>query len=308
MTQSIVWIIQILCIPALSPLALGGIRKIKAAFQNRKGAGVLQPYRDIWKLLHKDEVISADASWIFRFAPLAIFSITLVVGASVPVFASFVENGFTSDILVIVYLLATATFFVALAGMDTGSAFGGFGSSREVTVAALAEGGLILSLLTVALMSGTGNVFAIAQKISSADLASLLPAFFAFAGFFVVLLAENKRFPFDNPSTHLELTMIHEAMILEYSGKRLALIEWASANKLMIFIALGANLFFPWGIAHDAGGMAIVIAVIAFAAKALALCVSVAIVESVIAKLRFFRLPDVLFVSFILSVIAIGLI
>ncbi len=299
---------QIVCIPALSPLAIGVIRKIKAAFQNRKGASVLQPYRDIWKLLHKDEVISTDASWIFRFAPLAIFSITLVVGASVPIFASFLANGFTSDILVIVYLMATATFFVALAGMDTGSAFGGFGSSREVTVAALAEGGLILSLLTVALMSGTGNVFEIAETISSAELTSLLPAFFAFAGFFVVLLAENKRFPFDNPSTHLELTMIHEAMILEYSGKRLALIEWASANKLMIFIALGANLFFPWGIAHDAGIIAIAIACIAFAVKALAFCVSIAVVESVIAKLRFFRLPDVLFVSFILSVIAIGLI
>lgn len=299
---------QIVFIPALSPLALGVIRKIKAAFQNRKGASVLQPYRDIWKLLHKDEVISSDASWIFRFAPLAVFSITLVVGASVPVFASFLANDVTSDILVIVYLMASVTFFVALAGMDTGSAFGGFGSSREVTVAALAEGGLILLLLTVALMSGTSNVFAIAETISSADLASLLPAFFAFAGFFVVLLAENKRFPFDNPSTHLELTMIHEAMILEYSGKRLALIEWASANKLMIFIALGANLFFPWGIAHDAGIVVIAFAVIAFAAKALALCMSVAVVESTIAKLRFFRLPDLLFVSFILSVIAIGLI
>ncbi|MEK7488107.1 MAG: NADH-quinone oxidoreductase subunit H [Patescibacteria group bacterium] len=308
MTQSIIWIMQIVFIPALSPLALGVIRKIKAAFQNRKGASVLQPYRDIWKLLHKDEVISSDASWIFRFAPLAVFSITLVVGASVPVFASFLANDVTSDILVIVYLMASVTFFVALAGMDTGSAFGGFGSSREVTVAALAEGGLILSLLTVALMSGTSNVFAIAETISSADLASLLPAFFAFAGFFVVLLAENKRFPFDNPSTHLELTMIHEAMILEYSGKRLALIEWASANKLMIFIALGANLFFPWGIAHDAGIVVIAFAVIAFAAKALALCMSVAVVESTIAKLRFFRLPDLLFVSFILSVIAIGLI
>lgn len=299
---------QIVCIPALSPLAIGVIRKIKAAFQNRKGASVLQPYRDIWKLLHKDEVISADASWIFRFAPLAIFSITLVVGASVPLFASFLANGFTSDILVIVYLMAAATFFVACAGMDAGSAFGGFGSSREMTVAALAEGGLILSLLTVALMSGTSNVFAIAETISSAELTSLLPAFFSFAGFFIVLLAENKRFPFDNPATHLELTMIHEAMILEYSGKRLALIEWASANKLMIFIALGANLFFPWGIAHTAGVMAIAFAVVTFLIKALVLCVSIAVLESVIAKLRFFRLPDVLFVSFVLSVIAIGLI
>ncbi|MBI5912919.1 NADH-quinone oxidoreductase subunit H [Candidatus Azambacteria bacterium] len=308
MTLGILWTMQILCIPALSPLIIGVIRKIKAVLQNRKGASVLQPYRDIWKLLHKDEVISADASWIFRFAPLAIFAITLVVGASVPVFASFMANGFTSDILVIVYLMAAATFFVALAGMDTGSAFGGFGSSREVTVAALAEGGLLFSLLTVALMSGTSNVFRVAETIASAELTSMLPAFFAFAGFFIVLLAENKRFPFDNPSTHLELTMIHEAMILEYSGKRLALIEWASANKLMIFIALGANLFFPWGIAHDASMVALAGALVAFAIKALAFCASIAVVESVIAKLRFFRLPDVLFVSFILSVIAIGLI
>jgi len=303
-----VWIIQLLLVPALSPLGIGVIRKIKAKLQNRRGAGIFQPYKDLWKLLHKDEILSNDASWIFKFAPFVIFAVTLVVGASIPLLASFLPNTATSDMLVIIYMLAICTFFLALAGMDIGSAFGGFGSSREMTLSALAEGGLIFSLLTLAIISRTSNLFGISHAIISAYGNSFLPILLAFSGFFIVLLAETARFPFDNPATHLELTMIHEAMILEYSGKRLALMEWASANKLLIFASLGANLFFPWGMANGLDINAILISVPAFAVKLLVFYASIAVIESCMAKYRFFRLPNLLIISFILNVFAIGLI
>ncbi len=303
----LIWIIQLILAPAASPLCVGFIRKIKAKFQNRQGASVFQPYRDLWKLMHKDEVVSKDASWIFRIAPVIVFAVTLTVGASIPLFASFLRNAWTSDLLAVVYTLAFGTFFLALAGMDAGSAFGGFGSSREMTVSALAEGGFIFSLLTVALVSGTSNLFAIAGAGLLGRGEYFLPIILAFAGFFIVLLAETARFPFDNPSTHLELTMIHEAMILEYSGKKLALMEWASANKLFIFAALGVNLFFPWGMAPNATAGAITAGILFFLIKVFAVCVVIAVIESSMAKYRFFRLPDLLMTAFILNIVAIGL-
>jgi len=307
-TTIILSIAQFIFVPALSPALVGLIRKLKARFQNRQGASIFQPYKDIWKLFHKDEVISKDASWIFYTAPFIIFAVTLVVGASIPVFASLTPHMPTSDILVIVYMLALGTFFLALAGMDTGSAFGGFGSSREMTISTLAEGGLVFSLLATALIHGTTDVFSIAASDVSQDLLSFLPVVLAFMGFFIALLAETARFPFDNPATHLELTMIHEAMILEYSGKKLALLEWASANKLMIFIALGSSLFFPWGIASTLAFHTIILGVVVFLAKAFVFCLAIAVIESSIAKLRLFRLPDLLLFAFILSAIAIELI
>ncbi|MFA5792749.1 MAG: NADH-quinone oxidoreductase subunit H [Candidatus Gracilibacteria bacterium] len=303
----ILWLVQIILVPALSPLGVGLTRKMKAKLQNRKGASVFQPYYDLWKLFHKDEVVSKDASWVFNIAPTIIFAVTLFVGASIPLFASFLGNALTGDMLVIVYTLAIGTFFLALAGMDTGSAFGGFGSSREMTISALAEGGFIFALLTVALRGNSTNVFTISETALSSFSYDSLPIILAFLGFFVVLLAETARFPFDNPATHLELTMVHEAMILEYSGKKLALLEWASANKLLIFATLGTNLFFPLGIAQSADPKAILIGVIAFLVKVFVVYVVIAMIESCMAKFRFFRLPDLLIVSFILSCVAIAL-
>lgn len=302
-----IWTIQILCVPASSPLAVGIIKKIKARLQNRTGASIFQPYRDIWKLLHKDEVVSRDASWIFLYAPFIIFAITVVAGSSIPLFTSILRNALTGDLLMLVYLLAAGTFFLALAGLDTGSAFGGFGSSREMTVSVMAEGGLILTLLAMAFRVGTTNLFAISNAALFSSDQSLLPVILSFGGFFIVLLAETARFPFDNPATHLELTMIHEAMILEYSGKRLALMEWASANKLLIFIALGANIFFPWGLAGGATAGTLFWGLAAFVLKIILFCGAIGVIESTIAKFRFFRLPDLLFVSLILGAIAIGL-
>ena len=254
--NTLFFILQLIAVPALSPLLIGVIRKVKAVLQNRVGADVLQPYRDLWKLFQKDEVISSEASWVTRYFPIVIFSITVLIGAAVPLVTSLPteivlgEWLFTlapvSDFIVIVYLFALSTFLLVLIGMDQGSAFGGFGSSREMMVSALAEGGLFFSLLTVSIAAQTGSVTEMVAGLGLLPLPVLLPLLIAFIGFFLVLLAENARFPFDNPATHLELTMIHEAMILDLSGKRLALMEWAAANKLMIFIALVANRFFPW--------------------------------------------------------------
>lgn len=308
MTSFFVWTLQWLLIPVLSPLCIGITRKIKAQLQNRKGASIFQPYRNVWKLFHKDEVISKDASWIFRSAPLIIFSITLVIGASIPLTTTAIANSFIGDFLVVVYLLALGTFFLALAGIDVGSPFGGFGSSREMMVAALTEGGLILSLFTLAFLSHTTNLFLIAERIPLLPFSNLTPIFLAFMSFCIVLLAETSRYPFDNPSTHLELTMIHEAMILEYSGKRLALLEWSSANKYLLCIAIGSQVFFPWGITHTLDFSALMLALLLFFIKVCVFCIIIALLESTIAKLRIFRLPDLLFTSFIISVVALGLI
>lgn len=308
MNTILIWILQLILIPLLSPLFIGLTRKAKAKFQNRQGASIFQPYRDLWKLLHKDEVISTDASWVFKAAPYIIFTTTIIIGVSIPLFSTALLNGFTSDFLVIIYLFALGTFFLALSGMDVGSAFGGFGSSREMLVAALTEGGLLLSLLTLALISKSTDLTIISGTIAILPFFNFVPIILAFLSFATSLLAETGRYPFDNPSTHLELTMIHEAMILEYSGKRLALIEWAAANKYLIFIVLGANLFFPWGISASLGLTSILIALGALMVKALLFCIGIAALESSIAKMRLFKLPNVLFTSFVLSIIALGII
>lgn len=307
LTGILFWILQVMLVPVLSPFFIGVTRRIKASLQNRRGASVLQPYRDLWKLFHKDEVISRDASWIFRMAPFLVFAVTLVIGASIPLVSTALSNKLTGDFLVIVYLAALGTFFLALAGIDAGSPFGGFGSSREMMVAALTEGGLVLSLLTLALIGNTTNLAAISENIRALSFASFTPIILAFISFSVALLAETCRYPFDNPATHLELTMIHEAMILEYSGKRLALMEWASANKYLIFIAMGANLFFPWGIAGSLEMVPLMLALVLLAAKALLFCTAIAVIESSMAKLRIFRLADLLFTSLIIGIIALGL-
>jgi len=301
-------IIQLALVPALSPLFVGIIRKIKAKFQNRAGASIFQPYRDLRKLFNKDEVISADSSWIFRSAPYLIFSASLVLAANIPILTVTAPGGLVGDLLTVIYLIALGTFCLALAGLDTGGAFGGFGSSREMTFASLAEGGLMFSLLVPAILSHSSNLFTIAGNISILSFFSFAPIIIAFAAFIISMLAETARFPFDNPATHLELTMIHEAMILEYSGKRLALVEWAAANKLFIFLALGVNLFFPWGIPPSVSLAVVGFSLVLFFVKALALCLAVAILESITAKFRFFRLADLLFTSFILSVIALCLV
>lgn len=297
-----VTIIQIGFVPLVAPLIVGIIRTVKARMAGRKGASVLQPYRDILKLFRKDEVISKDASWISRFAPFVIFATTLFAAALVPVIPGSTLMGAPDDLFVVISLIALGTFFLALLGLDAGGTFGGLGSSREMTLASLAEGGLLFTLLPLALLAETTDLsamFAATGTLAALPAAALIVAFF---GFLIVLLAENARYPFDNPATHLELTMVHEAMIIEMSGKRLALVEWASWTKLAVFMLLGANLF--WKGSPEIVGAEILlllgkVALIAFA---------IAFIESTTPKLRYFRLPELLITAFILGVIALTMV
>lgn len=302
----ILLILQSLLIPALSPLVVGIIRKIKARFQNREGASVFQPYRDLWKLFNKEEVVSENASWVFRYTPYILFAISVVISFGIPTISAGAPFAYFGDFLVFVYLIALGAFFISLAGLDTSSAFGGMGASREMTIAALTEGGFIFSLFSISFITGRSDFSSMIAVLSALPVSDIIaPVLIAFIAFYIVLLAESARFPFDNPATHLELTMIHEAMILEYSGRRLALMEWAAANKLLIFITLAANVFFPWGVDISGEAASLFVASIAYILKILGLSASIAILESSIAKLRFFRLPDLLMTSLMLGVISI---
>lgn len=292
--------------PLLSPLLIGVVRKIKARMQNRQGASVFQPYLDLWKLFRKDETVSKDASWITAFAPYIVFTATLIIGASIPILGSASIPFISGDFLTIVYLLALGTFFLALAGMDAGGGFGGFGASREMTLAAITEGGLLFSFLPLALYAGSSDLETIAAAVSPLPSALVIPLALTFGAYVISMLSETARFPFDNPATHLELTMIHEAMLLEYSGKKLALMEWASANKFLLFLVLGANVFMPWTPSGISNSTDLVLVLLVTGLKVFALAAGVALLESSIAKFRFFRLPDLLFGSFILGVIAIS--
>ncbi len=290
----------------LAPALVGVIRLVKARLQNRQGAPVWQPYFELRKLFAKEVIVSSNASWLFRAAPYVIFTSTLAVTFVVPLIAVPLPFDGLADLLVVVYLLLLGTFFLALAGLDPGSPFGGMGSSREMTVAALAEPTIAVAIFALASGAGSTNLGRIAARIMESPGAVLTPGHvLAFAALFVVMLAETSRLPVDNPSTHLELTMIHEAMVLEYSGRHLALIEWAAALKLLVFFGLLANLFVPWGIATTAGAGAWLLAGFALVVKLLALAVAVAVLETRVAKLRLFRVPEMLSASFVLALLAV---
>lgn len=300
----IIFLLKLMLLPLLAPMSVGIIRKVKAYTQNRQGASIVQPYFDLWKLFHKDEVIAKDASWIFMWSPYIIFTITIILFAGIPVQSMTNTLPGLSDFLVIAYLVALATFFLALAGIDTGSMFGGFGASREMTLSALTEGTFLFSFVPLLLLTHTTNLTMMATAAVGLPLASYFPIAIAFFGFFIALMAETGRIPFDNAATHLELTMIHEAMILEYSGKRLALMEWANANKFLFFIALGVNLFFPWNMTGN-DPLVLILSLGIILLKILVLIIVVGILESSVAKFRLFRLPDILLTGLILCIIAI---
>lgn len=305
MTIFIIIILKIITVPLLAPLCIGIVRKVKAYMQNRHGASITQPYYDLWKLFHKDEVIAHDASWVFYVTPFILFGLSIILPLGIPLLGNIESLSLFGDFLVTIYILATMTFFLALSGLDAGSAFGGFGSSREMTVAALTEGTLLFSFLPSAIITHSSNLILMATSSATLAPENYFPIGIAFMGYFIALMAETGRIPFDNPATHLELTMIHEAMILEYSGKRLALIEWASANKFLFFIILGVNLFFPWGLATSVTIPSLLLASSLVVLKSLGLMVGIAILESSIAKLRLFRLPDLLFTGFIFCAISL---
>jgi len=300
-------VLQAVVLLAVSPFIVGLIRKVKARLQCRLGASVVQPYYDLRKLFRKDVVVSSNASWIFTATPYILFASTLTAGLLVPLFVSKVPLGFAGDIITVVYLLALGTFFLILAGLDAGSAFGGMGSSRVAIVASLTEPAMILSIFAVGLTAGSTNLSTIVHKTALLEgiVTDPPPHLMALAALFIVTLAETGRVPVDNPATHLELTMIHEAMVLEYSGRYLALIEWASALKLLLFLTLLSNVFAPWGIATEPDPLWMALGGAVWLVKVSGLAVFVGVIESMFAKLRLFRVTDLLGVAFILSLLAL---
>lgn len=297
-------ILQIVVIVGLSPLVKGFINKINARFQCRRGPSLFQPYYNLMKLLRKDAVVSETASWIFRATPYIAFISILIIALLVPVLSSTVPANFTGDVILIIYLFALGRFFLALASLDTGSAFGGMGGSREMTISSIAEPAMMLSIFTVAIISGSTNLSNITQAMLSYKLLS--PSLFlALAALAIVIVAETGRIPVDNPFTHLELTMIHEGMTLEFSGRYLALIEWASCMKLLILLTILVNTFLPWGVASGLTFPGLIISFAFYVVKIGFLALLIAIVESSFAKVRLFRIPNLLGTAFVLAVLAI---
>ncbi|HEU5202013.1 MAG TPA: NADH-quinone oxidoreductase subunit H [Nitrospira sp.] len=308
MLQAIILVVaQTIVLLVVSPFIVGLIRKVKARLQVRRGASVFQPYADLAKLFRKQPVVSTTTSWIFTATPYIVFASTLAAGLLVPVFLSSTPLNFAGNIIALVYLLALGTFFLMLAGLDAGSAFGGMGSSREAIVASLTEPAMILSIFAIALTAGSTNLSTIVHKTALLEgiVIDPTPHLMALAALFIVAIAETGRVPVDNPATHLELTMIHEAMILEYSGRYLALVEWAAGLKLVVFLTLIANVFAPWGIATTLEPTALGIGLATYLLKVSALAVLIGVLESMFAKLRLFRVTDLLGVAFILALLGL---
>lgn len=289
-----------------APLLRGVIARLKAWIQNRQGASIFLPYSDLWKLLRKEDLVPDTASALFRLAPAILLAATVATAVFVPVLHGGSLAGATGDFILMVYLLALGRFFLVLGAMDGGSTFGGMGASREALVSTLAEAPLLLGLTAVAILSRSVSVQNIVQWTLTRDFFELSAVHaLAFVALALVAIAETGRIPVDNPTTHLELTMIHEAMVLEYSGPSLAWIEWASAVKLNVIIALLIALFVPWGMATAVTPMALLIAVAVYALKVLLLAGAIAIVESSVAKLRMYMVPDFLGVASALAILAV---
>jgi formate hydrogenlyase subunit 4 len=296
--------VVLLCV---SPAIVGLINKVKARLQCRRGAGILQPYADLQKLFRKQPVLSTTTTWIFTATPYIVFASTVTAGLLIPVFASQMPLNFAGNIIAFVYLLALGRFFLILAGLDSGSSFGGMGSSREAIVASLTEPAMIMAIFAIALTAGSTNLSTIVHRTALLEGIATDPSphLMALAAVFIVALAETGRVPVDNPATHLELTMIHEAMVLEYSGRYLGLLEWASAIKLLVFLTLIANVFAPWGIATSFTPIALSIGLAVYLIKVAGLALLIGTIECMFAKLRLFRVTDLLGVAFILALLGL---
>ena len=286
---------QMVLVLLLAPLLTGFVRKVKARLLRRRGAPVIQPYRDLWRLLRKEVVLAENASWLFRVTPYLVFASTWVAAALVPTFAAGLMFSWTADLIALIALLASARFFLALAGMDVGTSFGGIGSSREVMIASLAEPAMLLVVFTLALVAGSTQLSTIAAFMVSPAVGLRVSLGLALVALIMVAIAENARIPVDNPATHLELTMVHEAMILEYSGRHLAMIEFAASLKLLLYVSLIACVFAPWGLAvSGAGPEAYALGAATYVAKLAAAGFLLALFETAVAKMRVFRVPEFL--------------
>ncbi len=296
---------QMVLVLLIAPLLTGLIRKVKARLQRRRGASPLQPYRDLRRLLGKEAVLADNASWLFRTAPYMIFAFTWVAASLVPTFATGLLFSWTGDLIAIVALLGAARFLLALAGMDIGTSFGGIGASREVMIASLAEPAMLMVILSVALIAGSTQLSTIAQFMLSPAVGLRVSLALALVAYVVVAIAENARIPVDNPATHLELTMVHEAMVLEYSGRHLAMIELAASLKLLLMISVIACIFFPFGLVTGAAGVGrYFVGLGAYGLKLAVAGTLLGIFEMSIAKMRIFRVPNLLGGALMLGLLA----
>jgi formate hydrogenlyase subunit 4 len=295
---------EMLLVLLLSPLLTGFVRKVKARLLRRQGPPLLQPYRDLIRLMRKDVVLAHSASWLFRIAPYIIFAATWVAASLVPTFRSGLTFSWVADLIAIIALIGSARFFLALAGLDVGTSFGGIGSSREVMIASLAEPAMLMIVFTLALVAGSTQLSTMAAYMLSGDVGLRVSLGLALLALIIVAIAENARIPVDNPATHLELTMVHEAMVLEYSGRHLALIDLAAELKLLLYLSLIGCLFAPWGIAGaEASPRTIAVGVAAYIAKLAAGGFLLAVFETAIAKMRVFRVPEFLGVALMLGLL-----
>ena len=296
---------EMLVVLLLAPLLAGYVRKVKALLVGRRGAPLIQPYRDLLRLLRKEVVLAHSASWVFRVTPYLVFAATWVAAALVPTFATGLLFSYAADMIAIVALLASARFMLALAGLDVGTSFGGIGSSREMMIASLAEPAMLMVVFTVALLAGSTQLSSIAGFMQGPAVGLRVSLALALVALVMVAIAENGRIPVDNPATHLELTMVHEAMILEYSGRHLALIEAASFIKLLLYLSVIGCIFVPWGLAVSGQGLpAYLGGLAAYLAKLAVGGFLLAVFETAIAKMRVFRVSDFLGAALMLGVLA----
>ena len=306
MTSLIYVVLQIFVFILLAPLINGIIKKIKALTQKRKGAPVLQLYIDLYKLIKKDVVVSDTASWIFRVTPYIVLSTALIGAVLVPVTTAIVPSYFPGDAILLVYLLALGRFFMTLSGLDTGSTFGGMGSSREAMISSLIEPSLLVTVFSVGLISKSTSIYKMMDTVTVNGGIFTHPVYiFLFLAVFIIIIAETSRIPVDDPATHLELTMVHEAMILEYSGRHLAMVELGAAVKQLLFITLLVNLFIPSLNTPFAGSYiaGIVVSLVFFIMKVFFAAVLLAVTEVSTVKLRLFSVPNLAALSFILAFI-----
>jgi formate hydrogenlyase subunit 4 len=297
-------LLEILIALGLAPLLLGWVNQCRAWLQNRSAPPLLLPYRVLHKLFSKDTVLAAHASPLYRSAPYIVFGCTALACAIIPTLSTDLPLSPAADAIALVGLFALARVFISLAAMDVGTAFGSLGARREMLIGFLAEPALLMVLFTASLISTSTSLTTIVETLAHRELAIYPSLALAGVAFTMVSLAENARIPVDNPTTHLELTMIHEALILEYSGRHLALLEWAASLKLFAYSCIGLALFFPWGVAEAAAPLALVLAVPVLIVKLALGGAALAFLETLSAKMRIFRVPEFLGTAFMLAVLA----
>ena len=306
--SGLAWLTQLLEVLAalsLAPLFLGWVNQCRAWLQNKSAPPLLQPYRVLHKLFHKDSVLADNASPLFRAAPYIVFGCMVLASAIVPTLSTDLPLSPAADAIALVGLFALARVFISLAAMDVGTAFGTLGARREMFVGFLAEPALLMVFFCASLISKSTSLTTIVGTLAHRELAIYPSLAFAGVAFTMISLAENARIPVDNPATHLELTMIHEALVLEYSGRHLALLEWAASLKLFAYSCIGLALFFPWGIAEAGAPLALLLAMPALVFKLAIGGALLAFLETISAKMRIFRVPEFLATAFMLAVIGL---